>query len=166
MWTDDATAASSGADPAPTAAPAVDPTPTAEPAAPQSIPPQVWATPTPAPTQAQIETLIDQKIKAAIDDASLAQIGDAVDQKIKAAIDALGVHWASQLGQLRAMIIEPATIEDFIDRKIKTAFASAPPPTAAPAQPGAAQPGATHAEQSGNVGATGAHGVIGANAAK
>jgi hypothetical protein len=110
------------------------------------------------PTQAQLEELIDQKIKVAIDALGL-------DGKL-ASLDTLAASLDGKLARIVAMIVSPADLENFIDRKIKSAAALAPQPIAAvpaPAQPGA--PGATHAASAGDVGQPGNHGEIGSNKA-
>jgi hypothetical protein len=98
----------------------------------------------------------------------LAAIEELLDRKIAAALSNLAI--GPQLAALRGMIVSPAEIEGFVDRKIKAMIPPAPvtpiaPPTTAAAATPAAQPGPTHSEESGNVGATGAHGAIGENEA-
>jgi hypothetical protein len=139
---------------APAAEATLTPTPAAAPAtAPEAISPATWEQ-----QLAAIEALIDQKIKTAIDALGL-------DGKL-ASLDALAASLDGKLAQIVAMIVSPADLENFIDRKIKSAAALAPQPIAAapaPAQPVA--PGATHTASAGDVGQTGAHGDLGSNKA-
>ena len=144
---DDATAASSGADqpdPAQSAQTPADPPATPAPA----------ADPTPAPAPAWPAEA--EALQARID-----ALEELIDRKISEAIAGMG----AQLAAIRAMIVSPAEIDAFVDRKI----AAIPTPAAAlpaPAPgPGPTAPASTHSPTAGNVGATGAHGDLGANKA-